>query len=86
MVLQPHLLAILLGLNCPILFVHAAEKADIGPTPADPQQMFLEISCLPFREMAMRDSPESPRPSHFFRLQGRASRQTSDWSLQSHCR
>ena len=55
------------------------------PTPDDPQQVFLVISCLPFREMAMGYSPESPRPSHFFRPWGTASKQTSHWSLQSHC-
>ena len=85
MVLQRRLLAILFGLHGPIFFVHTAKKADIVPTPDDPQQVFLVISCLPFREMAMGYSPESPRPSHFFRPWGTASKQTSHWSLQSHC-
>ena len=85
MVLHRHLLAILFGLHGPIFFVHTAKKADIVPTPDDPQQVFLVISCLPFREMAMGYSPESPRPSHFFRPWGTASKQTSHWSLQSHC-
>ena len=45
------------GPHSSILSAHVAGGADIGLVPADPQQIFLGILCLPFRETGGGASP-----------------------------